>query len=401
MDWSTQQLDALQQATAWIKSPGGDQVFRLFGYAGTGKTTLARTLTQELRGTCLFGAYTGKAASVLRARGCPDALTIHQIIYKPSGKSTKILLELEARLTTLLREFDLQEEADNNPQVLQLRRVIKEETDLVNKPHFVINPDSALHNSELIVIDECSMVDERMGRDLLSFGKKILVLGDPAQLPPVRGEGFFTAGTPNVTLTQIHRQAEGSPIIALATRVRNGETLPVDNQYVFPLSSFTRGLARWADQVIVGRNETRRKFNHNYRQNILNLKTPLPCLGDKLVCLRNNHDVGILNGQLWNVTGTQDPVGSIVELGVRESDDGPPLTVTCHTGHFLGQEIPWWDKKTAEEFDYGYALTCHKSQGSQWPKVLIIDESRCFREHARQWLYTAITRASEEVRILV
>ena len=70
------------------------------------------------------------------------------------------------------------------------------------------------------MIDECSMVDEELGRDLLSFGKPILVLGDPAQLPPVKGGGFFTETAPDVMLTEIHRQAEGSAIIRASRAAR-------------------------------------------------------------------------------------------------------------------------------------------------------------------------------------
>jgi exodeoxyribonuclease-5 len=273
----------------------------------------------------------------------------------------------------------------------------------VRRPNFVLNPESELHHAALIVIDECSMVDERMGQDLLSFEKKILVLGDPAQLPPVRGEGFFTGQKPDVMLTEIHRQAKDNPIIQLATLVREGKSLSegsYGSSRVGPLSLFSKQLAQQTDQVIVGRNLTRAKFNQNYRQNILGLRSPLPCVGDKLVCLRNNHDLGLLNGQLWTVEETTVPDADQIDLVVRSDDGQTVQAVNAHTQIFLGSEIPWWARKDAEEFDYGYALTCHKSQGSQWAKTLIFDESLCFRENARQWLYTAITRASESVTIL-
>ena len=92
------------------------------------------------------------------------------------------------------------------------------------QPAFTLNQFSPVKDAGLVVIDECSMVDDRMGQDLLSFGTKVLVLGDPAQLPPVRGSGFFTdTETPDVMLTEIHRQAKDNPIIAMATKVRNKE----------------------------------------------------------------------------------------------------------------------------------------------------------------------------------
>lgn len=400
MTFSPQQERALTAASNWLRS-GNAPVFRLFGYAGTGKTTLATTLAQGVAGRVHFAAYTGKAASVMRQRGCPDATTIHRLIYKPAGKSSKTLLALEDSLAKLLKAHP--EGEPETPQITQLRRLIKDEGERVSRPSFILNPESPLHYCSLIIIDEASMVDEQMGHDLLSFGKPVLVLGDPAQLPPVRGEGFFTGSnsTPDVVLTEIHRQAKDNPIIRLATSVREGSSLNVGtygNSSVLERGAFTRALAKDADQVIVGRNATRKDFNRNYRTNILGFKTPLPCVGDKLVCLRNNHDLGLLNGGMYTAREVAAVEAGTVDLLI-ENEDGQ-LPVTAHKGHFDGTEIPWWDKKEAEEFDYGYALTCHKSQGSQWGKVLVFDESFSFREHAQKWLYTAITRASESVTVI-
>ena len=103
-------------------------------------------IAEHVDGEVAFGAYTGKAALVLRTKGCTDASTIHSMIYRS-------------------RESD-----ENGPQ-------------------FVINRQSPASKADLIIIDECSMVDEELGRDLLSFGQPVLVLGDPAQLPPVKGGG--------------------------------------------------------------------------------------------------------------------------------------------------------------------------------------------------------------------
>src|SRR3954467_1053695 len=182
MQWSPEQDRALKTVSRWIES-GDGQVFRLFGYAGTGKTTLARHLAEHIDGEVAFGAFTGKAALVMRAKGCKDARTIHGLIYRP-------------------RDMESEE------------------------PTFVLNEDSAASNASLIVIDECSMVDEELGRDLLSFGKPVLVLGDPAQLPPVKGGGFFTEAEPDVMLTEVHRQATDNPIIRLSMIVREGGRLP-------------------------------------------------------------------------------------------------------------------------------------------------------------------------------
>ena len=95
----------------------------------------------------------------------------------------------------------------------------------MKKPRFALNPQSDAAHAKLIVLDEVSMVGEEMARDLMSFGKPILVLGDPGQLPPIKGEGAFTKDAPDIMLTEIHRQAGESAIIRLATMARQGEPI--------------------------------------------------------------------------------------------------------------------------------------------------------------------------------
>jgi exodeoxyribonuclease-5 len=181
MRWSPQQESALGAVRSWLKA-GDRPVFRLFGYAGTGKTTLARHIAESVGGNVVYAAFTGKAAHVMRGKGCTDAGTIHSLIYRMRGE---------------------------------------DETG----PSFTLNRESTAAKAAIIIIDECSMVDEEIGRDLLTFGKPVLVLGDPAQLPPVAGGGFFTAAEPDVMLTEVHRQAADDPIIRLSMTVREGGTL--------------------------------------------------------------------------------------------------------------------------------------------------------------------------------
>ena len=91
MQFSPQQDDALKAAAAWLKAARrgkARQVFRLFGYAGTGKTTLAQHLAEGVDGDVLFAAFTGKAAQVLRSRGAEGARTIHSLIYRPPVPSS-------------------------------------------------------------------------------------------------------------------------------------------------------------------------------------------------------------------------------------------------------------------------------------------------------------------------
>ena len=180
------QDQALNAVAHWLKDrPGANgtpQVFRLFGYAGTGKTTLAKYLAEHVDGEVKFAAFTGKAASVMRGKGCAGASTIHGLIYRARESGEEI-------------------------------------------PSFDLWDDAPASKAELIIIDECSMVDAELGRDLLSFGVPVLVLGDPAQLPPIQGGGFFTEAEPDVMLTEVHRQAEGDPIIRLSMNIRAGEYL--------------------------------------------------------------------------------------------------------------------------------------------------------------------------------
>src|SRR3990172_11942416 len=97
MEWSPQQDQALKAVEDWLHDPS-KQLFRLFGYAGSGKTTLAKHFAEHVKGLTFFAAFTGKATHVLRQRGCPNASTIHSLIYHPRDKSRERLTELEIEL---------------------------------------------------------------------------------------------------------------------------------------------------------------------------------------------------------------------------------------------------------------------------------------------------------------
>lgn len=409
MKWSPQQDTALQRIEAWRKDPDAPQVFYLAGYAGTGKTTLAKTVAEGSDGFVPFCAFTGKAASVLQRKGCLGASTIHSLIYRSSEKSKKALRELEdallARMAAVKQELGerwSQQLQDDDRIVSELRRKLEIERSNVARPAFMLNPDSDLCDADFAIVDECSMVDGRMGQDLLSFGKKILVLGDPAQLPPVMGEGFFTSAEPDFMLTEIHRQASENPIIAMATIVREGGTLQlgrygsslVTADRLDPQDVLTYG------QILVGKNATRHAVNARVRQ-LKDINDTYPQLGERLVCLRNEHDKGLLNGTLWSVTdvGVHDASADSIFMTVKPEDGGEEQGVECHSQHFDGRKLEFYERKEKSEFAFGYALTCHKAQGSEWPSVLVFDESATFKEDRRKWLYTAITRAAERVTI--
>ena len=374
MSWSPQQEQAIKAVRAWINDKTAPQVFRLFGYAGSGKTTLARELAKEVRGVVLFAAFTGKASLVLSAKGCDGARTIHSLIYKPETDE-------KTGITT-----------------------------------FKINRDSAVAYASLIVVDEVSMVGEDLALDLLGFGTKILVLGDPAQLPPVKGEGYFINASPDFMLTEVHRQAQDNPIIRMSMDVREGRGLTV-GQYGDSLvarradidKETLRGWIMAADQALCGLNRTRQTFNDRIRalKGLNGDEAPyLPVAGDKLVCLKNNRNKGLMNGGLWEVTKTGLGIScQTVEMRVK-SLDNPVIAhqdVSTPIQFFVGteKEMDWRDLRRADQFTYGYTLTVHKSQGSQWDNVLLFDESSVFRDDAKKHLYTGITRAAEQIKVLI
>ena len=369
MDWSPQQEAALAETARWLKS-GDKQVFRLFGFAGTGKTTLARHLAAGIDGDVAFGAFTGKAAHVLRQKGCDGATTIHAMIYRPRGH--------------------------------------KDETDDEEAgPSFSINRDSVATKAKLIVIDECSMVDEDLGRDLLSFGTPVLVLGDPAQLPPVKGGGFFTEAEPDIMLTEVHRQARDNPIVHMSMLIREGGTLePGDygDSRIISRREIDAEAILAADQVLVGTNRTRRLYNGRIRE-LKGFTTQMPAVGDKLVCLRNDKAKGLLNGGLWTVARLRPSRGNTLRFDVKPEDEAAgkaKISVKVLPGLFEdgAEQLPYAIRRRSDEFDYGYALTVHKAQGSQWDDIVLFDESYAFRDYRDRWLYTAVTRAAQRITVV-
>lgn len=395
MQWSPQQERALHDIREWFDG-GGQQPFYLAGYAGTGKTTLAKEVLNLCTPNVTFAAFTGKAALVLGQKGCPGACTIHSLIYLPKSKSRARLEQLEHAVKV---EKDRQ-------RLAKILHAIEWERANLQRPSFALREESPIRDAQLVVIDEVSMVDERIGADLESFGVPILVLGDPAQLPPVKGGGYFTAREPDAMLTEIHRQAADNPIIELATAVRKGHGLrpgAYGESCVITKAdeAETLALAAVADQTICGLNRTRHAINRWFRQQ-RGAVSPYPEADDRLVCLRNDRDTGLLNGSMWDVREATVPVDG--KLGLRIAAEGGDMAVEAWTFPFDGGPQPanYWDRCEAQEFDYGYALTCHKAQGSQWNNVFVYDESRRFPSgDPRRWTYTAITRAAEKVTIVL
>lgn len=371
MSWSPQQESAIVAVNAWLNDRNGPQVFRLFGYAGTGKTTLAKELAGSVKGAVLYATFTGKAALVLRKKGCEGASTIHSLIYAV--------------------EVD----------------------EATGDAVFKLNEDSALADAALLIVDEVSMVGEELAKDLLSFKTRILVLGDPAQLPPVKDEGYFINAEPDVMLTEVHRQAEGNPIIRMSMDIRagrrlqlgaHGDSLVIDRASIGRDELGQRVLA--ADQLLCGLNRSRVTFNDRIRalKGLSGRRQPWhPAVGDRVICLRNRREKHLFNGGLWDV---QKVVTADNKLDMRVAsldEDRDPVKIKVFEQFFNGteSELDWRERRGTEEFTFGWAITCHKSQGSQWDSVIIFDESGAFRDARRNWLYTAVTRAAEKVTVIV
>lgn len=341
------QYQAVQSIKGWIDDDSR-QVFVLGGYAGSGKTTLAARLSEKLGGG-KFCAYTGKAAMVLQQKGLP-ATTIHSLLYQYEGV---------------------------DPATKEIQWSLKNE------------------DGTYLIVDECSMLNEEIVEDLKASYKKILFLGDPAQLPPIgKGEQVLK---PDFVLTEVHRQGADSPILQWASKVRNGvipyrEMNESDMFIVKKIDDITDDEMINADQVIVGRNKTRHDIN-NYMRDLYGRTEKYPVKGDKMICLKNNNEKGLVNGQTFTC-----------ERDAYNQDSG----LSQYYLDFCGGSHKVWDgdifEKPSKEYqyyskqervDYGYAITCHKAQGSEYDSIVIINES--WGKDKLNWLYTAITRGKKKV----
>jgi exodeoxyribonuclease-5 len=408
-------------------------MFVLSGYAGTGKSFLIDYVVGSVLGMdpsdVAFCTPTGKAASVLIQRG-RVASTIHRLIYTAEEK------EVEETVAGVV----------------------------IKKSKLTFKKRSSIGEFKLIILDEVSMVDQVTMSDLLSFNIPVLASGDAGQLPPVTGYTTILSN-PDATLSQIVRQAEGDPIIRLATMARHGSPLPygdygsalvIDKRTLSPGHYHKLLLA--ADQVICGTNRTRRNLNSLVRtlKGINVVTDPLPLPGEKVVCTLNNWEISLSDDRYNLVNGTVGYAGEVTMLntnrklgrmsftpeflpgkvtenivfdvgGYGEEYSHPAhskaLIMADGTAEIKEKFTPKAEKETDAEFadrikryivlskkaarevtinrfEYGYALSCHKSQGSEFGKVLVIDESFSFGEDRHKWLYTAVTRAKKRLVII-
>jgi len=380
---SSDQKLAINNLMNWYGSKTS-QYITLGGYAGTGKTTLISILRDKIKQKhkkvkVAFVSYTGKAARVLRNKLAEYKTmvsgdfvgTIHSLIYSPVVNS-------------------------------------KEEITGWKKKDMV--------EQDLIIIDEASMVSASIWSDLLSFNKTIIAVGDHGQLPPIEGS-FNLMKKPILKLLEIHRQARDNPIIKLSILAREEGKIPVgiygkgikkfDGREAWVLNEVDEELKNYnfETMVLCGYNNTRVKLNKFIRSN-LGFETEEVNVGDKVICLRNNHIKEIYNGMLGTVESLYDKDEKWWKTEI-EMDDGSfysGLMAKDQFGKTSG--INFSEKRgkflKGDLFDFGYALTVHKAQGSQARKVILFEErfSKMTDDEWRRWLYTGITRAEEELLIV-
>jgi len=408
--FSPAQAKALAAIAAWLADPNGKPTFYLAGPAGSGKSTITKYAVANVTGRIVYCAPTGKAALVMRRKGCLGARTIHQVIYTPAGDppSPEVVEKLREEIKRLYAVNEAGARATADKLVEQLQRT---EADSKRKgPRFSLNLVSDLKGAAVGVVDECSMVDQFVGKDLESYGTKLLVIGDPNQLPPVYGSGYFTSREPDAYIDEIHRQALDSPILRLADLARRGQRLPVGpvgdgvdvRRYGDP-SLEERALA--AEMIIVGRNKTRHASNAKIRRLLGRGDSPAPVRGDRVICRRNNHELGLLNGSSWTIghcVPDMERLTATIEV-ISSEDDRDRVECSTWLHHFMAREdeLLGHNRRAHDEFSYGWAITAHSAQGSQYDDVLLFDESRQFGKDAPKHLYTAITRAAKTLTVVV
>lgn len=350
------------------------------GYAGTGKSTLVSHIVDALNispGDVCYVAFTGKASLVLREKGCENSMTAHKLLYhskeKPDGT------------------FE-------------------------HKPRKYLE-----FNYKLIVVDEVSMIPADMFELLLSHHVHTIALGDPGQLPPIDGESELLAH-PHIFLDEVVRQAQDSEIIRLSMDIRNGVSLkPYKGNEVVIISKnqLNDFYYSGADQIIAAKNITRNDINWRCRKIKFGNDVPnYPIAGEKSICLKNYWNVlsdngdPLINGmigELSNIKFTHNvfKYGDVMEADFSIGDKNKFNKL------FMDYKLFAESKQTINSdnwtefrgmvkpmlFDYAYCITCHKSQGSEFDKVLVFNEYMKSTDHKR-WLYTAATRAKKKLIIV-
>jgi exodeoxyribonuclease-5 len=425
-DLTAEQLAGIEQIGKWYEDAvdGLAGPFRLFGPAGTGKTTMAKSIPGALGTTAHFMTFTGKAAHVLQRKGVPGAKTIHSSIYYPVGnEEAKAALQAKREeLSALVAEMRADPHAPTEDPAEMVERMSALEAEVAEleskskRMSWEWNPSAFMEtNPGLLILDEVSMVGSRLAEDIQRYGIPVLVLGDPAQLPPVDGGGYYTSGQPDYMLETIHRQALESPVLELATRIRlsQGAALGIT---AADMTAPTVAEAMEHDQVIVWSNKRRWAMIDVMRKR-MDRQPGVPVAGDRIMCLTNNKDLAVFNGAQFTVlAATPTPLGPTLRL---LDDDGHERTIPTFGDGFQGMDQERQAKGSGAGIrggrmlaTFSQAITCHKSQGSEWGSVYVVNElpsmmgmtsrkegPRAAEAQGRQWLYTAVTRAADRVTI--
>ena len=380
------QAKILEEAVHWFFYES-EQVFQIAGAAGTGKTFLIYEILKAFHlneNEYMAMAYTGQASIVMRTRGFKSARSIHSSLYE--------VLEV-ADNDNISKAFNL----PKKKKVFRKRQFLEE-------------------GIKLLFIDEAYMVPKKMVDDILSFGIKVIVCGDPNQLPPIGDDpGFLVSGNIH-RLTKLMRQAEQSPIVYIANRIINdlpvhcglygNQVLVITDDELLP-EMFTN----FAQCVCCGTNRTREILNSKIR-GLLGFQGQLPNVGERVICRQNNWDltclgIALCNGLTGNVISPPDI--SKYDGKIFNIDFKPDLIndyfkqIECNIEYFLSpyqvkQEMKNMNKDwiKGEFFEYAYCLTTHLCQGSEYGTGIYIEEY--IRPQIQKALnYTGITRFKEGI----
>ena len=343
-------------------------------YIVTHNTTLIHfiiaALNIDLSDVC-YCAFTGKATQVLKDKGCENVRTLHKLLYKSYKKKNGTYAHIKRT------ELD--------------------------------------HDYKLIVVDEVSMVPLDLWILLLQHKVHVIALGDPFQIPSI-GKNTTILSKPHIFLDEIVRQARESEIIRLSQGIRERKMMPTrfngKQVKIMQKEELNMGMLTWADQILASKNVTRRRVNDQYRRYIYKDEyTALPKENDKMICLTNYWDLyeePLINGALGNIgqiTYTSNPyVRAIAKTDfITNNFTFSQAKIDCElflSGKMTSDtnfKIP--KKFTPLEFDYGNVITIHKSQGSQYNKILLLEEQLRNVDHDRL-IYTAVTRAIEKIVII-
>lgn len=381
----TIELDREQKEVFLALARGNARVETVGGYAGTGKTTLIGYLNIALGyAVC---AYTGKAAHVLRQKGCA-AQTIHSTIYQPRNKT----MAIDAAQKYLAKLED--EKAE--PAAI---RAAEERLNDAKRPEFALRPLDKLFDGQDrpvrgFIVDEASMVPRPIFDDLTSFGLRCIFVGDHGQLPPVSegGDAFNLMAEPMYRLETLHRNA--GPIARFAEHLRKGEIArsfrtSTNVVQIIPRGAATTQLLMSADQVICPYNRSRVENNAKIRGCLG--RSDILTAGDRIIALRNARDLGIYNG-MQGVVSRVDLAASVFDF---VDDCGQIFADVLFDSKQFGKEKYEHCRGGPHPFDYGYVVTCHKAQGSEWPHVLVLDQG--WKWEYSRWAYTAASRARERL----